>query len=209
MYEKLASSAKRNTMKFLEFFQKKQENNKMLETHLLKEMSLKNDDASIDILNNLEKNKSYFRYAKSDGEFIEKWNNLEVYNISHGKTIKLIFLSQNFVAAMVEYAVENDNSIQIIFVNRFKGFRNLMSEIFINYILEQYSSIYSDNIHSTSAFYFYFNLFKTKNMYKTYEMKLVNNTTRQEKLIEKEQDMLITFGDESEHYDISYKIERI
>lgn len=201
-------------MKFNEFFNKEQ----ILKNKLISEMSLRNDDDQInfDLLNNLFQNRELCKKIRQNGEFLSKETiryipNIEVWNFPTNAVYGLNFILNDKILATVDFnAIQDGNAIQIVFINVFKQYSGLLQHIFIDYLLNVVDSIYSDNIQTTLAFYFYRSLNKKKHYFSNnFEMFLVNIITNEETLIKKDEDMLVTFGDDVEHFHIKYKIQKI
>ncbi len=200
-------------MKFKEFFQKQIEHKK----RIIREMSLRNDDNEnrFDILNDLFKNKEFTVEIRNKGDHISTEtiggiSDIEIWEYSTNSPHGLKFILGDTTLASVEYIELNGNVIQIVFINAFRQQRGILANIFIDYLLSHIDEIFSDNIQTTSAFYFYRNLFRRKDSFSNkFEMYLKNVVTGEERKILTEDDMVVTFGDNREHFEIAYKIKKI
>jgi hypothetical protein len=176
-------------------------------------MSLRAED-DLDELNYEKYNIGLRKYIVSDYEKIDEFqflnNVFDVYYDKSNNYITLWFISKTFVAARVEFIELNTSGIQVKFSNRFRHFKGLSGAIFIDYLLNHYSKIYSDNVQTVSGFTFYQNLLKQKDFYtNNFEMYFYNNKTNESELIQDPKDMEKTYGDSSKNLDIIYKIVKL
>ena len=180
---------------------------------LITEMSLRNN-IDMDELNDIKKNYAHFEYIKKNGVLKEQITlgkmTLDVYDYGGRSTEpKLGFLSDKYVAAFVDFSV-GQGGIKIEFTNLFRPFRRLMDKIFIEYLLPRYKIIYSDTLQTLPAFHFWQRLVNEKSLHDTeYKVFIVDQDSGKEQEIFHGDEMETTYGYDTKHVDIVYKLQKV
>ena len=179
------------------------------------EMSLRYSAPDEDILNDPVENKTQFEYITKMGELVDEVNfgfdaNFRIYEYEGNANKNIAFILFSVVAALIEYNVIDSTTIKIKFQNKHSSFRPLMGQIIIDYLLNQYPNIISDNIQTSSSFNFYERLARHTNKFKNnYEMYMLNDETGQETRITDIEQMRTSHGGSDGNRIISYKIKKI
>jgi hypothetical protein len=198
--------------KFLDSFSKCLEKTENQYISLISEMSLRLHTDQ-DILNDKKQNQLQFDYITSNGDLIEEMvsdgTTFNVYNYPGHAQRSLGFTYSFLVAAIIEFDNISHNIIQISYTNAHQSFRGLMSKIMIDYLLNHYDEIISDNVQTERAYRFYkllaHKLYSFKNDYNIY---IFNDVTKEELLVTDPDQMDITYGDDVGHFNYRYIIKK-
>ena len=192
---------------FKEFYHKRRKEINEKQNSLMMEMSIRIDDDNYSMLADNSFNPSFINFYMTDGVFQENVilgnRPFDVYLWQH----YLIFISEEpYVAAMVGFDELPNNKIKMFFIDKAKGFINLMDHIFIDYLLERYGEIESDNVHTQKGFWFYQKLAGLQNVYNKYTFYI--KSPDGEKQIFDPKEMETTFGYDEDNAGYTYILKK-
>jgi hypothetical protein len=194
-------------MNFKEFYHKRQQEIEDQQRQLMQEMSIRIDDDDFSILSKSAFDPKIVRFYQTDGKFQETvklgGKSFDVYNWQN----YLVFISEEpYVAAMIGFYKYPNKEIHMFSIDRASGFVNLMEYIFVDYLLERYDTIESDNVHTQKGFWFYQKLAGKKDIHNKYEFYIKGPDGL--KVVNSSKDMESTYGYDDEKLGYTYVLKR-
>ena len=115
---------------------------------------------------------------KHQAEFIEDYEihgqDFKVYSISLGEYIQLFFIQNDIVFIFLEFMLESDDGISMLYMWKVGAIGPLMPDLFRDYLLKHFKYIKSDSTHTPQGFNVYYNLaHDTKHI----DMSVIDDTT--------------------------------